>query len=217
MAAGLIDRERARVRDEERKLAEREEELDRAHLERAADDGLPTDICATLEDAIRACGRSRHIEARQRLGDRVYDAIRALGHGCGWSWLCQQPATAIQGIARRLEAQLGRISLPARPYADRKGGGSHFRNATPAPKQPVPPDKLAELLLPIVRPLGLRVPLEEMQELKISAADWNSLLGRTVKKTQMGFVRPAAFGAYLLAAARRWEADHKIRNAKERV
>ncbi len=212
VAAGLIDRERAAIRAAERGLVEREEALLRAHEARAMDDGLPEDICAALEDAIRACGRSRHVEARKRLGDRLYDAIRALGHGCGWSWLCQQPAASMPAIARRVEARLGRVNLPPKPYVDRKGGGTHFRRTTPEPKRPVAPEKLADLLLPSIRHLGLRVPLEELRDLRITAADWNALLGRIVKKTQMGFVRPNAFGAYFLAAARRWEADHPIKN-----
>ncbi len=213
-AAAMMDQDRRARKIAEDALANSKAEAARALSERSANDGYPEDMQAALEDAIRAHGRAGHEAARRRLGDKVYDAIRGLGYGCGWSWLCQQPATHMPDIARKVDRVLGRSHLPPRPYEDRHGGGTHKRNQTPAQRIPVSSEKLPEVLLPQVRIFGYWLPIDDLKELNLTASDWNSLLGRMINKAKSGFIRPEGFGAYFLAAARRWEADHPIKTSK---
>ena len=216
VAADELLRERSQLRALEQAQVEAEEEARTQQAHGAA--SATTDTRAALEAAIRRHGRAGHLGARAALGDEVYEAIRRLAPGACWSWLCQQAATEVPALARRLDAILGRAPAPAegfkarRPWVDRSGGGSHHRNTSDAPaKVAVPSEKVGELLLPMLRGRGLYACIEDFKDYKLCARDWNVLMGQTVKKVDKGFVAAERFAAYFQAVVRNWERDHPIK------
>lgn len=208
VAAALVDQERAARLALEREVAEAEAAARQTAAQAADDAGLPVDTQAALEDAISACGRQNHEAARKRLGDRLYEAIGRLGHGCCWSWLCQQPVLSMPQIARRIDGVLGRNHVPSQRGP--KGGGTHFRRQERGRRVAVPPEQLPSLLLGLVRGTQVFVPLEDLAEVRLTAGDWNYLVGQVLRKVEMGFVPRHRFAAYLLETVGRHEASHRI-------
>ena len=208
VAAAMVDEERAARQAVERQIAEAAAAAKFSIAQAADEAGLPIDTQAALEDAISACGRQGHVEARKRLGNRLYEAIGAMGHGCSWSWVCQQPILSMPQIARRIDIQLGRNHVPSKRSPG--GGGTHFRRQGKALRVAVAKEQLPDLLLGLVRGSKVFVPIDELAEFRLTSGDWNFLVGQVLKKIEKGFVDSKRFGVYLLEAVRRHEENNRI-------